>query len=467
MVKSCRNYTKKLCLFVDGLLESGEIKEIREHIDFCDSCKNYLAVLQKSNRLTNHECETSPLFLTERQITSLVYRKLHVINAKKRRLLWGMPYPRFACAMASFAVLAVVTVILQLNKIPEKLYEKTFALEENSKYYLLKTGEGFSWLNDGCAVRAFQKTNVSVLKADARVVRLGLNEGEVLVAGIPGAYDTIQILCDAYIIQARGTKFSLKLSSDTLFVAVIEGALDITSRYSDLITRIQSVKSAFFFNGIPYDIRNLSSDRSAGLSNMFEDLMNDNLFTNNISECVNSDKNMVVISPLKNHNTREDSDLYETALKFYREGMLHAAINVLNRYQKSKESRLVDSNILLGDCYNRLRQYKEAVTFYRKAAECGEGDDIETAIHCANRISLFKLNNITDAEYRVKEYLERYPEGRYRELEHHYLIRIYYKQKNMEKAVELMDAFIHNYPNSCVTPGYRKILSCQNLSDKK
>ncbi len=467
MVKSCRNYIKKLCLFVDGLLEPGEIKEVEAHIGSCDRCKKYLAVLQKSKQLTNQECETNHLFLTEKQITSLVHRQLLKINTKERGLLRSIAYPRFGYAMASFAMLVVVAVFLYFNKIPEKLCEKTFARKENKKYYSLNTCEGFNWLNDGCAFKAFQKTTVSVLIADERVVRLKLDKGEILVAGIPGSYDTIQILCDSYIILARGTKFSLNLSSDTLFIAVLEGALDISNRYSDSVTRFQSAQSAFFYNGISYNIMKISSERSAELYDMFEDLMNDNFFTNNTSECVNSDINRAAASSLKNSNDSEDLDLYNTALKFYRNGMVHAAIDVLNRYQESKESRLVDSNILLGDCYNRLRQYEKAVTYYRKAAECGEGDDVETAIHCANRISLFKLNDITDAEYRVKEYLGRYPEGRYRELEHHYLIRIYYKQNNMEKAAELIGEFIHNYPNSCMTPRYEKILSCRNFSDKK
>jgi tetratricopeptide (TPR) repeat protein len=141
---------------------------------------------------------------------------------------------------------------------------------------------------------------------------------------------------------------------------------------------------------------------------------------------------------------------YGIARSMIAKGKYAAASHVLEdyivKYRLNADSAWFD----LAFCYTFLGRYGDAVTAYRRAAQESVDEPlIETALHRSNKIELLKRGRYDDAGRGIEEYLAKYPQGKWREEEWYYRVKVSIARGETDEADTLTRRYSAEYPHNC------------------
>ena len=469
---ACRKYTRKLCLFVDGLLNEKECADIMEHVKTCSRCANYLESLRKSKSCTDSLKTDMPQY-TQQQIQAFINNAFNSQDEKclerectsRRKKVFAVT----AFPMASAAVVFIIAVMMinfsKKSSVPNKYTDAQETKTESVLTVQDLSKRSFYWLNNGCAVKS-RNAQLEQVNVSNRSVYLKLIEGTVLIAAIPGEYDTIMVSCDQYRLLTSGTKFIIRKDPDLFHVAVIEGSVNIGTDNPDELIGLEAGQYALIKNRSNPVVKSMSKITEDSIGTLFLD------FPDNASgvHCDLNDKSIKENGLLPENyfdNRNQNDSLYNMAVKFYRKGMLHAALDILDRYGRSRNDNMFEAYLLTADCYNRLKQFENAFLYYQKAIDLKKRDKkAETAMHISSRILLYELKRVNEAIKQINRYFSEFPDGYYRQMQHHYLIEAYFELGEKEKTFDLMTDYLEKHPHGYQASRYEKML-CKYGSSKR
>lgn len=477
----CHKNEKLLYLYADGLLETAEHEKLLKHISECTRCAQALQLLRQSGAIISQAKSTDVTFLSHDAVNDLVTETLTAdrtsIPVKNHTTRWVDQsfFPRFAITgSAVLTVLFIITALLfrgnDNRQVTENNTPQTEDLYTSQQQPPVFQDASFSWLNKGCAVKTLRGSQVRIIAQNQQTVKLDLYEGELLVAGIKGLYDTIEVRCVSLFVRAMGTRFSMLRMNDTLDVHVLEGAV-LISNPRDSAARIGAGYSArvdisankSICKEMDFTIRNYLLTAFSGFSNFLDSTMYQN-DTQSYIPPVKLNKKSSRSAPKAHVPQPTDKFQYmiETAERFLRRQMWHACINTLDRYLEKGGSQESKAYYIKALALSKIGKYEDAVKCFRiSARDTTERILHEAASHFANRLQFGTLRNYQEAKNGINEYLTRYPDGKFAVFERYYLIETLIANGENDKALLLMQQFVTNYPDECPSRRYRKILTSQ------
>jgi len=109
-----------------------------------------------------------------------------------------------------------------------------------------------------------------------------------------------------------------------------------------------------------------------------------------------------------------EKQLYESGLSEFRKGRYTSAITFFKKYisQFSNNQRAVNSLYMLGESYYKLKQYDNAISYYRRVIASNFNENDQDALIKIGH-SYFEANNFPLAEKEFQRYIDIYPKGKY------------------------------------------------------
>jgi ferric-dicitrate binding protein FerR (iron transport regulator) len=477
---SCRTCEKRLCLYVDGLLKSDECEHVHKHVAACARCARYLHLLQQSGEVILQARAAGETFFSHDAVERFVQETTQVWyspGSSKHLPAWPRTdrlLPRFAivgsAGMAMLTVIATVLFLRQFDMLPGNF--RTYPPVTRQLPHqapAAPSDTSFSWLNRGCAVKTKSGSQADVLVETPRTVRLGLRSGEILIAGIEGLYDTIEVLSGTLVVRAMGTRFSVRRMNDSLDVRVLAGAV-LISIDNDSIPSVEAGQGVLV--NLPaqnFGRYRLDKDALDGLLSEFsfvsatpDSAMLRSSRRSSITAGISGEEtSRRTANPASAPASADDlNDVMTRAEKLLSRHMWYAAIDMLNRYLEKGGPRADKAHYVIAVCFSRIGRYEDAVrSFRRAAAHTTERFRHEAALHFANRLLFRKLGDYRAAEEGISEYLTRYPDGKYVVFERHYLIEILMANGEIEAGLSLMQRYVEDYPDECPSRRYGKVLT--------
>ena len=141
----------------------------------------------------------------------------------------------------------------------------------------------------------------------------------------------------------------------------------------------------------------------------------------------------------KSNPSRED--FYQYGFTLYRNGQFQEAINSYNKCADGQDKLAQLANYNMGDCYLKLNQKDYARGYFETAAKMNFDTSIqEDAMFTYAKLSFeLSYNPFHEAITAFEDFLEKYPSSPLHDEAYAFLLEVYLKSKNYERALQSLD----------------------------
>jgi len=141
----------------------------------------------------------------------------------------------------------------------------------------------------------------------------------------------------------------------------------------------------------------------------------------------------------KSNPTRED--FYQYGFTLYRNGQFQEAITAYNKCADGQDKMAQLANYNMGDCYLKLNQKDYARGYFETASKMNFDTSIqEDAMFTYAKLSFeLSYNPFHEAITAFEEFLEKYPSSPLHDEAYEFLLEVYLKSKNYERALQSLD----------------------------
>jgi tetratricopeptide (TPR) repeat protein len=445
----CKVPERQIYHLCDGLLPEEDRAALEAHVAACGRCGRVYRDARATLDILKHPAPAYPL-IDDTTARAAIERGLE-LGRRPTQLIEFAPKklpPRFLAAAAVFVFAALSLMYLALGLQSRNRPTATAGTNPASQESAISTSikDTIVIFNRMCALKVCPNSNVTIIQPRKRIVHIGLGHGSVLVAAHKGLYDTIAVRCGAAVtVFATGTHFSVDRSQDEVRVSVIEGTVTVRNGTTGGQTAV-ACGELCLADGASGSLSTGPLPRSLHLQ-LAEDFeaLGPWAFPLASPQRPGTEPQLKSAADLA-----AAQHAYAAARRLVRRGEYDSAISAIVKYLSVYS---LDRDVAYCDlalCYSKSGRWESALDAYQKALAATEDSLVhEAVLHRSNSILFSKLARFDKAEQGIRDYLESYPIGAWREREYGMLVKIELAQKRRSDAAQTVDAFQSEFPVAC------------------